>query len=110
MEDLRDAVLGLIKGEAEAIKFIEDSPADAQAATNSGIEKISGKPLKDAVIKAAFANLHFTLDPLASSLKKSAQDAYDAGLLKDTKLDGIYDLALVNQVLKDEGQPEVTGL
>ncbi|MEY2449514.1 MAG: sulfonate transport system substrate-binding protein, partial [Acidimicrobiaceae bacterium] len=85
-----DAVLGLIRGEAAAIKFIEDSPADAQIVTNRGIEKISGKPLKDAVLSAAFANLHFTLDPLSSALKKSADDAYAAGLLKDTKLDGIY--------------------
>ena len=109
LKDHPEAVLALIKGEADAIKFINDSPSDAQKAANAGIEKISGKPLKDAVIAAAFKNLTFTLDPIASSLKKSAQDAYDAGLLKDTKLDGIYDLSLVNQVLKAAGQPEVTG-
>jgi NitT/TauT family transport system substrate-binding protein len=105
-----DAVLGLIRGEADAVKFINDSPADAQKAANDEIAKVSGKPLKDAVVAAAFKNLTFTLDPIASSLKKSAQDAYDAGLLKDTKLDGIYDLTLVNQVLKDENQPEAKGL
>ena len=77
-----DAVLGLIKGEADAIKFINDSPADAQKAANDEIAKVSGKPLKDAVVAAAFKNLTFTLDPIASSLKKSAQDAYDAGLLE----------------------------
>ena len=105
-----DAVLGLIKGEAAAIEFINDDPADAQKAANDEIAKISGKPLKDTVVAAAFANLKFTLDPLASSLKKSAQDAFEAGLLDDTKLDGIYDLSLVNTVLKDSGKPEVTGL
>jgi NitT/TauT family transport system substrate-binding protein len=104
-----DAVLGLIKGEADAIKFIEDSPADAQKATNSGIEKVTGKPLKEAVLTAAFANLHFTLDPLSSALKKSADDAYAAGLLKDTKLTGIYALDLVNGVLRGSGKPEVQG-
>ena len=82
----------------------------AQKVTNDGIAKISGKPLKDAVITAAFENLTFTLDPIASSLKKSAQDAYDVGLLKSTKLDGIYDLSLVNRVLTDSGEPEVAGL
>jgi NitT/TauT family transport system substrate-binding protein len=105
-----DAVLGLIKGEADAITFITDSPADAQKVTNDGIAKVSGKPLKDAVVTAAFENLTFTLDPIASSLEKNAQDAYDAGLLKDTKLDGIYDLSLVNKVLSDLGQPAVRGL
>ena len=110
LKDHPDSVLALIKGEADAIAYITSNPADAQKATNDGIAKVSGKPLKDDVISAAFKNLVFTLDPLASSLKKSAQDAYDAGLLKDTKLDGIYDLTLVNQVLKGAGQPEVTGL
>ena len=105
-----DAVLGLIRGEADAIKFINDSPADAQKAANDEIAKVSGKPLKDTVVAAAFTNLVFTLDPLASSLKKSAQDAYDAGLLTDTKLDGIYDLSLVNKVLTEQGKSEVTGL
>ena len=52
----------------------------------------------------------FTLDPIASSLKKSAQDAFAAGLLEDTKLDGIYDLGLVNQVLSSKGEAEVKGL
>jgi NitT/TauT family transport system substrate-binding protein len=105
-----DAVLGLIKGEADAIKFINDSPAEAQKAANAEIEKVSGKPLKDAVLAQAFENLRFTLDPISSSLKKSAQDAKDAGLLDDTNLDGIYDLTLLNKFLKDSGQPEVPGL
>ena len=105
-----DAVLGLIRGEDAAIKFIEDSPADAQKAANSGIEKVTGKPLKEAVLTAAFANLKFTLDPVASSLRKSADDAYAIGLLKSADIDGIYDLTLLNKQLKDSGQPEVTGL
>jgi NitT/TauT family transport system substrate-binding protein len=110
LKDHPDAVLALIKGEADAIKFIADNPTDAQKITNDGIAKITGKPLKEAIVTAAFTNMTFTLDPLPVALKKSAQDAYDVGLLKDTKLDGIYDLTLVNEVLKAAGQPEVTGL
>ena len=105
-----DAVLSLIKGEDDAIAYINAVPGDAQKLTNDGIAKITGKPLKDAVVTAAFKNLTFTLDPVPSALKKSAQDAYDVGLLKDTKLDGIYDLSLVNQVLQDRGEPQVKGL
>ncbi len=105
-----DAVLGLIRGEQDAIDFIKSSPADAQKAANDEIAKVSGKPLKDAVVAAAFQNMTFTLDPLPATLKQSAQNAYDVGLLQDTNLAGIYDLALVNKVLKENGQPEVQGL
>ena len=104
-----DVVADLIKGEDQAIKFIKDSPADAQKATNDGIKNISGKPLKDSVVTAAFGNLAFTLDPIASSLKKSAQDAKDVGLLDDANVDGIYDLSKLNGYLSGSGQPEVQG-
>jgi NitT/TauT family transport system substrate-binding protein len=104
-----DVVLDLITGEDQAIKFIKDSPADAQKATNDGIGRITGKPLKDSVLTAAFGNLTFTLDPIASSLKKSAQDAKDVGLLDSADVDGIYDLSTLNQYLSHAGQPEVQG-
>ena len=104
-----DVVADLIKGEDQAIKFIKDSPADAQKATNDGIKNISGKPLKDSVVTEAFGNLAFTLDPIASSLKKSAQDAKDVGLLDDANVDGIYDLSKLNGYLSGSGQPEVQG-
>jgi NitT/TauT family transport system substrate-binding protein len=104
-----DVVLDLIKGEAQAIELINDSPADAQKITNDGIARISGKPLKDSVVNAAFGNMAFTLDPIAPSLKKSAQDAKDVGLLDNANVQGIYDLSQLNQYLKTAGQPQVQG-
>ncbi len=104
-----DVVLDLITGEAQAIKFIESSPADAQRDTNDGIARITGKPLKDSVVTAAFGNMSFTLDPIASSLKKSAQDATNVGLLDNANVQGIYDLSQLNQYLQTAGQPGVQG-
>ncbi len=63
-----DVVADLIKGEDQAIKFIKDSPADAQKATNDGIAKISGKPLKDSVVTAAFGNM--SPSPSTRSLRR----------------------------------------
>jgi NitT/TauT family transport system substrate-binding protein len=105
-----DIVKELIQGEADAIDYIASSPADAQKVVNDSIKAITGKALKDTVIADAFKNLSFTLDPVASSLQKSAQDAKAAGLLDSTDLTGIYDLTAVNEVLKDAGKPEVKGL
>ena len=45
------------------------------------------------MIAAAWPNLTFTFDPIATSLRKGAADAKTVGLLDGkTKLDGIYDL------------------
>lgn len=46
-----------------------------------------------------------TWDPIISSLIRSANDAFDIGFLGKTRpdLSGIYDLKLLNEVLKDKG-------
>jgi NitT/TauT family transport system substrate-binding protein len=61
------------------------------------------------VIDAAWGNMTFTNDPVASSLRKGAADAISVGLLDSkTKLDGIYDLTILNNVLKAAGKPTVS--
>ena len=46
-----------------------------------------------------------TWDPIKQSLFKSANDAFDIKFLGKTRpdLSGIYDLTLLNEVLKDKG-------
>ena len=83
-------------------------PADAQTLLNAEIEKLTGKKLKDEVIAQAWGRMRPTWDPISTSLIQSANSAYAAGFLTDKpNLDGIYDLTLLNEVLKSSGQPEV---
>lgn len=110
LEEHPDVVKGLLEGLADAVDLIESDPAQAKELTNQGIEAITDKPLSQEVLDAAWENLVFTLDPIASSLAKSAQDAQDVGLLDPVELDGIYDLTLLNEVLTGRGQDEVDGL
>jgi NitT/TauT family transport system substrate-binding protein len=110
LEEHPDVVKGIIEGLAAAIDLIERDPEEAKRLTNEGIEAVTDKPLSQAVIDAAWENLTFTLDPIASSLAKSAEDAEAAGLLDPVDLDGIYDLSLLNEVLAARGDPEVEGL
>ena len=44
------------------------------------------------------------------SLQKSATQAIELGLLDEIDLDGIYDLELLNELLKADGREEVQGL
>ena len=59
------------------------------------------------VLAAAWPNLTFTVDPIASSLTSSAEEATELGLLDETDLTGIYDLTLLNEVLQAAGKPEI---
>jgi sulfonate transport system substrate-binding protein len=109
LEDHPDVVKQFLEGQVAANDWVNQNPAEAQKVANDEIGKITGKPLKDAVIAAAWPNLTFTDDPIASSLITSAKDAVDVGLLKPVdNLEGIYDLTLLNQVLAQAGEPAVS--
>jgi len=98
----------LLQGHLKALDYIKTDNAGAQQAANDQLKALSGKPLKANILAAAFKNLSFTADPIASSLFTSAQHAQDVGLLKPVDLKGIYDLGPLNELLKAAGQPEVS--
>lgn len=104
-----DAVEGLLRANLAALDLIKSDPAGAKVIANRQIEALTGKPLGQATIDSAWQNLTFTHDPIASSLAKAAQNAYDAGLLgrKKPDLDGIYALDILNRVLGERQIPAV---
>jgi NitT/TauT family transport system substrate-binding protein len=111
LDEHPDVIKALIVGLADAIDVANEDP-EAQTTVNAGIEAITTKPLGDETIAGAWANLRFTLDPIASSLQGSADDAIAVGVLEPVDLasPGIYDLTLLNEVLADRGEEPVDGL
>ena len=106
-----DVVKKLIEAQIATEKFITDNPEQAEQIANQEIEKITGKKLADGVLGPAFENLTFTNDPVAYSVQQSAQDAHDVGLLDEVPdLKGLFDLTILNEVLKANGEPAVSGL
>jgi NitT/TauT family transport system substrate-binding protein len=95
-------VRAVIQANNSAIKYIAANVDKSKAVVQQQITQWTGKPLPDAVITRSWGNLRFTWDPLPATLAKSADDAVSAGLLTlgTNKLQGIYDLRLLNQVLK----------
>ncbi len=107
LEENPDVIRGLIEGLADAEDFVNDDAAAAQASVNAGIEAVTGEALPEEVISASWENLTFTLDPIASSLEESKNDAVEVGLLDDVDLEGIYDLSLLNEVLQERGEDPI---
>jgi NitT/TauT family transport system substrate-binding protein len=103
-----DLVAGFLRAHARAVAFVNEWPDSAKAIVNAGIQRVTGKALPAAVIERAWGNLRFTLDPIAGSLKKSADDAALVGLLKPVDLKGIYDLGPLNALLATRGKAPIS--
>lgn len=101
------AVEAVLKASVEANKWINANPDEAKAAANKQLELDSGKALPTDVLDPAWKSIQFTNDPLASTLNTEAEHAVKAGLLEDPLLKGIYDLTILNKVLKADGESAV---
>jgi NitT/TauT family transport system substrate-binding protein len=103
-------VSGLLKGQIQANDFINHLQAAAEQAANTELAAVnSGQNLKPSVIAAAFAQITFTNDPIASSLATDAQHAVAVGLLKPvSNLGSLYDLGPLNKLLQAAGEPQVS--
>jgi sulfonate transport system substrate-binding protein len=112
LDEHPDVVKKLLEGQVQATELVNSDATAAQAQVNIQIEAITGKALDEQVLATAWEHLEFTVDPVASSLQTSADHAIGIGLLDDVDLTspGIYDLALLNEVLAANGQPAVEGL
>jgi NitT/TauT family transport system substrate-binding protein len=74
---------------------------------NTEFQKLTGKTIKENELKQAWSRIQFTYDPIKLSLFQGANNAYDIGFLAKGKprpdLSGIYDLTILNEVLKEKG-------
>ena len=106
-----EVVKRILLATIQAVDEVNDDAATAQTTVNAEIEKFTTKAIGTQLLQTAWGNLTFTVDPIASSLKKSADDAHSLELLDDPgDLTGLYDLTLLNELLKGLGRPEVRGL
>ncbi|CAL9341971.1 ABC transporter substrate-binding protein [Streptomyces sp. enrichment culture] len=102
-----DVVEAVLRGSVKTNEWINAHPDQAKASANAALKEESGKALPAEVIDPAWKSITFLDDPLASTLNAQAEHAVKAGLLEKPDLKGIYDLTLLNKVLKTEGKDEV---
>jgi len=79
---------------------------------DNGLKKLTDKTIPEDELKQALSRIDFTYDPIKNSLFKSERDAYNLGFLakgqkQQPDLSGIYDLTLLNNILKEKGLHEV---
>jgi NitT/TauT family transport system substrate-binding protein len=102
-------IKAFLEGLYESIGDLNSNTAEAQTLTNDAVGELTGKKLAPGVVSAAWPHMTFTLDPLADTLKASADHAHSVGLLGNVDLHGLYELTLLDEVLASHNLPAVSG-
>ncbi|WP_329098103.1 ABC transporter substrate-binding protein [Streptomyces sp. NBC_01439] len=103
-----DVVEAVLRGTVKTNEWIHANQDEAKASANARLAAEGGKPLDAKVIDPAWPSIAITDDPLAATLKTQSEWAVKAKLIEQPDLAGIYDLTLLNKVLKAAGKPEVS--
>jgi NitT/TauT family transport system substrate-binding protein len=102
------AVDELLAGQIATNQWIDANASAAQQVVNSQLAKLTGKALQPSEIARAWTEQQVTNDPLASTVTAEQSHAVSVGLLKQASLKGIFDLAPLNQELKQAKLPTVS--
>ena len=115
LEQYPDVVEAFLQGHVQAMDLIKKNPDQAKQDVNDNLQALTGSPIDTEILDEAWSKVEFTVDPLPATLAESAAHAVDVGLLDQGLIDeaggsfdGLYDLSLLNKVLKQDGQEPVT--
>jgi NitT/TauT family transport system substrate-binding protein len=108
-----DVIKKLLEAHVNETIWINDHRQEAIKAFNIELKKLTGKTIPEDELRQAVSRIDFTYDPLKLSLFRSANNAYDLGFLAKGKphpnLSGIFDLTILDEVLKEKGLKPVEG-
>lgn len=104
-----DLVKNWIRAEVDLTDWITAHPAESKKLLNGQILHETGKALPPTVLDEAFSRMQVTYDPLHAALNTAAEQAFADGFLGRNKpdLSGLYDLALLNQVLAEKNRKAI---
>lgn len=89
LERQPDAARTLLRGNRQAVAWINHNPAAAQKIVNDALEKTAGKKLPDALMQSSWRHLVFTEDPIPSALKEIARASRRIGYTPSSDLRGM---------------------
>jgi NitT/TauT family transport system substrate-binding protein len=104
-----DVIKKFLEAHVNETQWINSHKEEALKTFNFELKKLTGQTIPDDQLKEAFSKLELTYDPLKETLIKSANDAFEIGYLGKIQpdLSGLYDLKILNEVLKEKGLQEI---
>ena len=113
LKNNQDVISKLLAAHVNETLWINNHKDEAVQVFNTQVKKLTGKSIPQDELKQAFSRIDFTYDPIKLSLFQSANNAYNLGLLAKGKprpdLSGIFDLTILDHVLKSKGLTSIEG-
>jgi NitT/TauT family transport system substrate-binding protein len=110
IERNQDIIKKLLNAHIDMTAWINDNRDEALQIFNTELNKLMGQTIPEDEFREGISRIKLTYDPIKESLFKAANDAFDIGFLGKTRpdLSGIYDMKILNEVLKERGLQEIT--
>lgn len=105
-----DIIKKLLGAHVDMTSWINDNTDEALQIFNTELNKLTGQTIPEDELREGVSRIELTYDPIKESLFKAANDAFDIGFLGKTRpdLSEIYNLKILNEVLKERGLQEIT--
>jgi NitT/TauT family transport system substrate-binding protein len=105
-----DIIKKLLEAHIDMTTWINNNSEEALQIFNAELNKLMGQTIPEDELREGISRIELTYDPIKESLFKAANDAYDIGFLGNTRpeLSEIYDVNILNEVLKGRGLQEIT--
>jgi NitT/TauT family transport system substrate-binding protein len=105
-----DVIKKLFNAHIDMTSWINDNMDEALQIFNAELNKLMGQTIPEDEFREGVSRIELTYDPIKESLFKAANDAFDIGFLGKTRpdLSEIYDVKILNEVLKERGLQELT--
>jgi NitT/TauT family transport system substrate-binding protein len=105
-----DIIKKMLEAHIDMTSWINDNADEALQIFNAELNKLMGQTIPEDEFREGISRIELTYDPIKESLFKAANDAFDIGFLGKTRpdLSEIYDVKILNEVLKERGLQEIT--
>lgn len=102
------AVQKLVAGHLDSLDWIAKHKTELPGAVNDALKTATGKPLSDAVLTKALANVSFSADPNAKAFSTLVKNGVIAGTQTKGSIQGLFDLTALNAALTERGEKTVS--
>jgi NitT/TauT family transport system substrate-binding protein len=105
-----DIIKKILEAHIDMTSWINDNTDEALQIFNAELNKLMGQTIPEDEFREGISRIELTYDPIKESLFKAANDAFDIGFLGKTRpdLSEIYDVKILNEVLKERELQEIT--